>query len=112
MVSPDEACTNYSDLLRNYEAAHDFLWNEFGIKPRTAWQLDPFGHSAAHAQLMQELGMEQIVFSRMNLQEAEKRRKEKQMQFLWNPSFNGDDKLDGLFTHVLFDHYTPPSVIP
>ena len=74
LVSPDEACTNYSDILRNYEAAHGFLWNEFGVKPRTAWQLDPFGHSAAHAQIFKELGMEQIVFARMNEEDMAERR--------------------------------------
>ena len=66
MVSTDEACTNYSDILRNFEVAHDFLWEEFGVKPRVAWQLDPFGHSAATASLFAELGLEEMVFARMN----------------------------------------------
>lgn len=58
MVSPDEACPNYADILRNFEAGHDFLWTEFGVKPRTAWQLDPFGHSAAYAKIFEDLGLE------------------------------------------------------
>ena len=51
MVSTDEATTNYADILRNFEVAHDFLVSEFGIKPKVGWQLDPFGHSAANAEL-------------------------------------------------------------
>lgn len=37
LVSPDEATTNYAELIRNFEAAHDFLKNEFGITPKVAW---------------------------------------------------------------------------
>ena len=66
MVSVDEACPNYSDILRNFEMAHDFLRDEFGIKPKIAWQLDPFGHSAAAADLFAEMDLEAMVFARIN----------------------------------------------
>ena len=66
LVSPDEATTNYADVLRNYEAGHDFLRSEFGMTPRIGWQLDPFGHSAVTAELMAEMGMEAIFFARIN----------------------------------------------
>ena len=36
-VSPDEATTNYADVLLNYEAGHNFLREEFGVTPRAAW---------------------------------------------------------------------------
>ena len=68
MVSTDEACPDYTDMLRNFEQAHDWVWQEFGVKPRIGWQLDPFGHSAANARLMTELGLETVVFTRMNEQ--------------------------------------------
>ena len=45
---------------------HAFLMDTFGIKPKIGWQLDPFGHSAAMAELLAELGLETMVFSRMN----------------------------------------------
>lgn len=66
LVSPDEATTNYSDLVRNFEAAHDFLKSEFGIKPKVAWQLDPFGHSGVFANLMAQFGMEAMFVARIN----------------------------------------------
>ena len=65
-MSPDEATPNYTDILRNFEAGHDFLQEEFGIIPKIAWQLDPFGHSAVHARLMAEIGMEAIFMGRIN----------------------------------------------
>ena len=70
MVSPDEACPNYNDIIRNFEAGHAWLWKEFGvgekITPNVAWQLDPFGHSAAYAQLFVEMGFDATVFTRIN----------------------------------------------
>ena len=66
LVSNDEACPNYSDVIRNFEMGHAFLKDTFGIKPKIGWQLDPFGHSAAMAELLAELGLETMVFSRMN----------------------------------------------
>ena len=65
-MSHDEATTNYADVLRNFETAHDFLRQEFNIKPTIAWQLDPFGHSAVNARLMAEMGMEAIFMGRIN----------------------------------------------
>lgn len=70
MVSSDEACPDYADILRNFEQAQDFLDVEFdGLKPKIGWQLDPFGHSAANAYLFAELGFEAMVFSRINEQD-------------------------------------------
>ena len=37
MVSTDEACPDYADMLRNFEMAHDWLWKEFEVKPRIGW---------------------------------------------------------------------------
>ena len=37
LVSTDEACPNYSDMLRNFEEGHDFLREEFDITPKVAW---------------------------------------------------------------------------
>ena len=97
---------------------HDFLRKEFGIKPKIGWQLDPFGHSAANAELFEELGLETILFARMNEDDAKHRKLEQDLQFYWRPkfkSFEKDASIDGsrkgIFTHVLYDHYAPPRSI-
>ena len=69
LVSPDEACPNYSDVLRNFEAGHDFLKDAFGITPTVVWQLDPFGHSSAMADIFAEIGFDATVFARINLED-------------------------------------------
>ena len=66
MVSTDEAVTSYSDILTNFRLGSAFLKEEFGVETKIGWQLDPFGHSSANAELFQLLGMEAMVFARIN----------------------------------------------
>ena len=68
--------------------AHAFLKNEFGVKPKIGWQLDPFGHSAVTAELFGEFGLETMVFARINEQEFEQRKIKKDLQFIWKPKFS------------------------
>jgi alpha-mannosidase len=48
---------------------HNFLMKEFGIKPRIAWHLDPFGHSSATPRLFAEMGFDAWFFARLDLQD-------------------------------------------
>ena len=65
IVQPDEATTNYADVLRNFAAGHDWLMETFGIKPKVGWQLDPWGHSSAMAMIFAELGLESMYMARI-----------------------------------------------
>jgi alpha-mannosidase len=67
---PDEACSNYEDLLQNFNIAHRFLYQEFGVIPKIGWQLDPFGHSSTYAKLLCDLGYEALVLGRIDLEEV------------------------------------------
>ena len=114
MVSTDEACPNYSDVLRNFEVGHDFVRQEFGVTPNVAWQLDPFGHSSGLADLFAEIGFEATFFARMNLEEAKARKLERDLEFVWKPRFFGSEKdtyRPEILAHMLFDHYNPPSFV-
>ena len=66
LVSTDEATVNYADILRNMEAGHEFVRQEFDYTPTIGWQLDPFGHSAVNARLMAEMGLEAVFMGRIN----------------------------------------------
>ena len=84
-MSNDEACTDYSDVLRNFEVSSDWLRDEFGFTPTIGWQLDPFGHSVGNAHLYAEMGLEAIFMARINEDDKSVRRAEKNLEFIWAP---------------------------
>lgn len=119
MVSPDEACPNYNDIIRNFEEGHAWLWEQFGesITPQVGWQLDPFGHSAGYAHLYAEMGFESTVFTRINEDDEKNRLLERDEQFIWKPKFAFADATDkeantGILGHKTFGGYGPPEAIP
>ena len=82
-----------------------------------AWQLDPFGHSSGLANLFAEIGFDATFFARMNIEEAKQRKLERDLEFVWSPSFvSADDSEESILpkeilAHMLFDHYNPPSFV-
>jgi alpha-mannosidase len=87
---------------------HQFLKNEFGIKPRVGWMIDAFGHSEANAALFADFGFEALFFSRIGRNERESFKRDKKMTFLWEPNsaYYGSSKR--ILTHVFQNHYNGP----
>lgn len=69
----DEATTHYEDMINNMALGHAFLDQEFGVKPRIGWHVDPFGHSTANPRLFAEMGFDAWFFARIDYQDKEKR---------------------------------------
>lgn len=66
-VANDEACPTFEEILGNYMVGHEFLKKEMAMDPpKVAWLVDSFGHSAATPDLMQKMGFESLVFSRVS----------------------------------------------
>jgi alpha-mannosidase len=84
-VSPDEASPNYNDLILNLQMGRSFLDSTFGVLPTTGWQLDPFGHSSVNARLFAEVGLDSMIFSRINYQTKTDRKAADQAEFIWKP---------------------------
>lgn len=62
----DEACTHYDDMINNMMKGHEFLLQEFGVKPKIGWHVDPFGHSNGNPRLFAEMGLEAWIFARID----------------------------------------------
>ena len=90
-MSTDEATPNYNEILRNFEMATEFLIAEFGVKPKVGWQLDPFGHSAVNAKLFSMMGLEAMVFARINENHKMILETNRDQEFRWRPKFSTKD---------------------
>ena len=105
----DEATTYYNDIIDQQTLGLKFILEEFGecARPRSAWQIDPFGHSREQASLFAQFGFDGLFQGRVDYQDFEHRGKTKTREGLWQASANLG-KAGQLFTGVLPNGYNPP----
>lgn len=53
----DEASTHYNSIIDQHSFGAEFLREQFGdcARPKTGWQIDPFGHSREVASLFAQV---------------------------------------------------------
>ena len=107
-VQHDEALPTVGAALDNMAEGHEWLRKTFGIAPTVGWQLDTFGHTAANAALMAQMGLDALVINRIHFQLKRQWRTARHLEFMWKAS--GDAHVRGapLLTHVLHTHYSCP----
>lgn len=109
--SHDEACPTYEEFIANMMAGHQFVLREFGVTPKVGWQLDPFGHSSTSARLYAEMGLDGLIFARLDAQEKGQRMMKKSLEYIWRPSFDTLGHQSQIFSHIIYDNeniYSPP----
>ena len=104
----DEACPSFDDFINNMQKGHDFLMKEFGVRPRIAWHIDPFGHSNAAPRIFADMGFDAWFFARLDYQDKERRLNQTEMEWVWRPFFEHEGKRTQIFTHALYQHYSAP----
>lgn len=103
----DEAAPYFEDMIDNMAYGHAFLLKEFDYVPTVGWQIDPFGHSAANADLYAKMGLTSLFFARIDYQDFEKRLSEKSLEMIWRPQ-TGTGGVSSLLAHTLYNHYSWP----
>jgi hypothetical protein len=106
MTMHDEATTYYNEMIDNMSHGMRFLRRTFDAAPRTAWQIDPFGHSSTHAALVSEMGLDGLFFARIDYQDKDLRAKQRNLEFIWRGTASLPQA--EIFTGVLWFHYGPP----
>ena len=83
----DEASVHYAATIDQMGEGLRWLQQEVAggreeegdaIAPSVAWQIDPFGHSSAHADLSAQMGLKGLFFARMHYQDYDKRKENKE----------------------------------
>ena len=100
----DEANALYYNIADQIRIGHQFLLEEFGIIPKTAWYIDSFGHSAGNAHILAQFNFENLVLGRMHTDFLELMKNELKTEFYWDP-FGNKNSRKKILTHVLPLHY-------
>jgi lysosomal alpha-mannosidase len=106
----DEATTYYTDIIDQQTLGLKFIREEFGpcARPRSAWQIDPFGHSREQASLFGQFGFDGQFLGRVDYQDFDLRGKMKTREMIMQGSDNLGE-ISRLFTGILPNGYSPPS---
>ncbi|EGD72360.1 hypothetical protein PTSG_11582 [Salpingoeca rosetta] len=104
LVSHDEAASRIEPIMDIHDQGLMYLQEEFGIRPRTACQLDPFGYAAASPGIFSAMGYEHVIIGRVHHSIKARFKADHKLDFYWQTH-----ALDGhVAAHMLFDHYDCP----
>lgn len=78
---------------------HQYLLERFGVRPKIAWQIDPFGHGGLSPQLYAEMGFDAVIINRVHHKIKSMMKNSASLEFIWR---NGNTSI---FTHTLHTHY-------
>ncbi|KAG5454581.1 Lysosomal alpha-mannosidase [Clonorchis sinensis] len=106
----DEATVYYGDDIDQLTRGRYLLRQLFGKcgLPRTAWQIDTFGHARDRADLMAQAGYDSLIFQRAHFQEKFERARNRTLQFLWDTREHIGTRARQLFTHIFSGTYCYP----
>ncbi|KOB69278.1 putative lysosomal alpha-mannosidase, partial [Operophtera brumata] len=105
----DEAAAHYQSTVDQFTWGLRYINDTFGAcaLPRVGWQIDPFGHAREFASLLAGMGYDGLFLGRIDYQDKEWRKTNRNMEMLWR----GDDDLGNpsdIFTGILYNTYSPP----
>ncbi|XP_075993471.1 alpha-mannosidase 2 isoform X2 [Genypterus blacodes] len=107
-VMADEANSHYFALLDQLIEGHQWIQRHLGVKPRSGWAIDPFGHSPSMTYLLKGAGLNAMVIQRVHYAVKKHLAQQQTLEFLWRQSWDSSSRSDITCHMMPFYSYDVP----
>uniref|UniRef100_A0A3B4APV5 Alpha-mannosidase n=1 Tax=Periophthalmus magnuspinnatus TaxID=409849 RepID=A0A3B4APV5_9GOBI len=107
-VMTDEASAHYFAMIDQLIEGHQWLERNLGIKPRSGWAVDPFGHSATMPYLLKKSNLTSMLIQRIHYSIKKHFSSTRNLEFMWRQAWDTGANTD-MFCHMMpFYSYDVP----
>lgn len=107
-VMTDEATAHYFAMIDQLIEGHQWLEQNLGVIPRSAWAVDPFGHSATMPYLLRRANLTSMLIQRIHYSIKKHFSATRSLEFMWRQAWDPESGTD-MFCHMMpFYSYDVP----